>query len=62
MALPGQYRKACGCLMAAFDAHSQCAHCPDTDMGSDACIFIQDYLHCNVVFTVDQQEQEATPS
>ena len=35
MASPGQERRACGHLMAAFDAHSQCTCRHDKGKGND---------------------------
>ena len=60
MVSPGHMRWACGHLMAAFDAHSHCAHRHKKSKGNDPFVMQKDCPHCNVL-TTDQRAQFATP-
>ena len=61
MASPGEKRRACDHLMAAFDSHTHSAKCHYKGKGSHPCVLILDCSNCTVLTTV-QWAQLATPS
>ena len=61
MASPGQWKGACGHIMASFDKHSRCARCRDKGLGDDPCISKLPCEYCKLL-TPEQVIQLATPT
>ena len=58
--LLGQRRGTCGHAMALFDSHTNCAHCREKGMGSDACVEKKPCSICDG-FSEEQKLQLSTP-
>ena len=57
----GQYRGACGHIMAAFDLHERCARCREKKLGEDPCVKDKPCSLCDK-FSETQKETLSTPS